>query len=198
MPVIATIDDFEEQATLGDWYTFYDATGMMPELVLEPVTRGAPSSTLGLQFSGSGQTGWGAGVGIGIGCTDVSAYQGISFWAIGNTPVTIQVAIPETQSGDCPASTSGVCYSHPQKQVTVSSRWQQFYVPWADFAQQTSGNPGDLTTRQVIMAVQFSAFQAKDVTGEWQFVVDDLAFYSGTSGTAGFAGAAGASGAGGV
>jgi hypothetical protein len=79
-------------------------------------------------------------------CSDVSKFDGISFWAKGGNgaPVRFLAVIPATDPtsgfGDCDKATS-VCSDHPGMLFTVSAKWQAYHVAWSELAQYGWGSP---------------------------------------------------------
>src|SRR6185503_6483333 len=116
-----------ESGDLAGWYGFADAT---PSGVLTPLAAQAPGasgSELGGHLVGTGFSDFGGGMGFGLGCWDVSAFEGIAFWAKGTSSadnrLNFQVAIPATHAvadgGDC----TELCFDHLSKKVTLGPDW---------------------------------------------------------------------------
>ena len=78
-------------------------------------------------------------------CTDVSAFDGISFYAKGRGGDKLRLAtsIPATDpiadGGDCEEASS-VCWDHPGKGFVLSSQWQQYHVAWSELEQHGWGS----------------------------------------------------------
>jgi len=76
------IADFEDGTTSG-WWDSYDATPTASHEPLSVEGPGAAETEYALVFSGTGHEDWGANVGVSLGCTDVSEFDGITFYAKG-------------------------------------------------------------------------------------------------------------------
>ena len=89
-----------------------------------------------MHFSGTGHEDWGANFGTTLGCTDVSAFDGISFFAKGTsrTDDVLQViaqvpaAHPAGSGGDCLEN----CWSHPRAPITLTEGWGHYTLPFGD------------------------------------------------------------------
>jgi hypothetical protein len=107
----------------------------------------------------------------GIYCVDVTAFDGVTFWAKGKagSKVEVNFVIPETNAvadgGDC---TTG-CYSHPRKSITLTADWAQYSVT---FASATAGNA------KVQGRIQELGWLSPD--SDWDFSLDEIQFYKGT------------------
>jgi hypothetical protein len=79
-------------------------------------------------------------------CSDVSLFDGVSFWAKGqgNAHLRFLAVIPATDPtsgfGDCDSATS-LCSDHPGMPFTVGDQWQLYHVAWHDLAQYGWGTP---------------------------------------------------------
>ncbi len=117
----------------------------------------------------------------GIYCADISAFDGISFWAktgiAAGSTVAVNFVLPNTNAevknadgkeagGDCVGMT---CYNHPKKSITLTGTWAQYTVAFADAA------GGSAKVKNV---VQELGFLSPDAT--WDFSLDEIAFYKGT------------------
>jgi hypothetical protein len=157
------------------------------------IMPGAATTAHGGQYKGTGanlSTKMGFGVGAiynlvidptaGIYCADISAFDGVSFWAktgiAAGSTVNVNFALPNTNAevmnsdgkeagGDCKTG----CYNHPHKLVTLSADWMQYTVAFADAA-GGSAKVGHL--------VQLLGFLSPDAA--WDFSLDEIAFYKTT------------------
>jgi hypothetical protein len=117
--------------------------------------------------------------GHGIYCVEISAFTGVAFWAKAATAgstITLNFVLPNTNmasmndagmptGGDC---TMG-CYNHPKVPFTLTTEWKQYT---ATFAQAAGGSA------KVAGVIQELAFLSPD--SNWDFSLDEIAFYSGT------------------
>ncbi len=201
-PADAFIDDLE---TLRDgntdptspgpaWYGFNDVT---PSNSIKPVRAagGALNTGFFVHYSGTGAKtpvngGFGVGLEINLGvdptnhiyCVDASAFTGVSFWAKAanstNAKITAGFVTPQQNmvmnNGDCPDSDAAGCNNYPQKAFTLTTDWQQYTV---DFATAV-GTKGAKVVAGKVQQVLWLA-----PTSDWDFSVDEVAFYSGTAPT---------------
>ncbi len=85
-------------------------------------------------------------MGLSLFCDDVSAFDGISFWAKGrgDDHVRFLIAIPATDAkpgrGDCNPD-QVKCNDHPGKALILSSDWAEYTVTWDELAQYGWGEP---------------------------------------------------------
>jgi hypothetical protein len=169
------ISDFEN-GDLHGWYD-YGAMGALHKLVIG--SPGAAGTTKDGHLAAIDLTSFGAGMGFGTGCWDVSALDGISFWAKGTAgtdgTIQLQVAIPATHSvevgGDCVSQ----CNDHPSKRVTLTPQWKQYTVAFRDLTQAGFGAPAKYGG--IMMAVNWVSVSGPAV----DFWVDEVALYSGTA-----------------
>jgi hypothetical protein len=108
----------------------------------------------------------------GIYCVDISAFDGIAFWAKAATAgskVGVNFVIPETNAqadgGDCLSK----CYSHPFKEITLTTTWAQYTVTFAEAA----GGSATVKNR-----LQLLGWLSPD--SNWDFSLDEIRFYKGT------------------
>jgi hypothetical protein len=114
----------------------------------------------------------------GIYCIDISAFTGVSFWAkaAAGSQVSLNFVLPQTNmvmendagmqlGGDCMSN----CYNHPRVTFTLTTQWAQYTAP---FATATGG------TSTVMGVIQELAWLSPD--SNWDFTLDEIAFYSGT------------------
>jgi hypothetical protein len=142
-PASATVDDFETDFSQG-WYEFADKSGTATGPTSIAVTGGAPGSTKGLQFAGTGFTSGPMNFGVGIGklgaCIDVSGYTGLTFWAKGNTTLSVELDTPGSKpvmlGGDCPYT--ALCSDLLTTRLQLDSTWTMYQVPWTQLEQAAS------------------------------------------------------------
>jgi hypothetical protein len=111
-------------------------------------------------------------------CIDISAFDGVSFWAKGATAgsvVSLNFVLPQTNmastdsmgrpnGGDCTAN----CYNHPFASVTLTTAWAQYAVKFSD------AGGGSASVANVIQEL---AWLSPD--SDWDFSLDEIAFYKG-------------------
>ena len=203
------VDDFEcvtapctAPKTVADgWSTFNDlgtpgADAADNTIKMLSIMPGAGGTAHAGQYMGTGanttKTAPGFGVGAifnvvidptaGIYCADISAFDGVSFWAktgiAAGSNVNVNFVLPNTNAeskdpmtmkengGDC---VGNACYNHPKKLVAITSAWAQYHVT---FAEATGGSA------KVKSLIQELGFLSPDAT--WDFSLDEIAFYKGT------------------
>jgi hypothetical protein len=183
------IDDFEADPISTAWSSFNNLApaGMDNSIMITRAAGGALSTGFYGHYMGTGAktpTMGGFGVGTlyniaidnkGIFCVDVTAFDGLSFWAKAGTAgahVGVNFVVPETNltpNGDC--LVAATCYNHPQKLITLTADWQQYTVT---FASATGGTGAKIKGR-----VQQIGFLSPDAN--WDFSIDELQFYKGTA-----------------
>ncbi|HEY2516034.1 MAG TPA: hypothetical protein VGI39_34420 [Polyangiaceae bacterium] len=186
------IDDFEEAAISPGWSSFNDVQPKANAFVITQIAGGAASTGHAGRYTGTGAkltTAGGFGVGTvynvaidpaaGVLCIDISAFDGISFWAKAGTAgakVSVNFVLPQTNmagtdssgrpnGGDCTSK----CYNHPHASVTLSATWAQYTVKFSD----ASGGSAKVGTK-----LQELAWLSAD--SDWDFSLDEIAFYKGT------------------
>jgi hypothetical protein len=219
----AFIEDFEEAMISPGWSSFndlgapgVDAADNMFKMM--QVAGGAVGTAHSGEYQGTGANTTKTAPGFGVGtifnvaidnsamiyCADISAFDGISFWAktgIAGSTVNVNFVLPSTNAkstdptlggGDCTAA----CYNHPYKTVTLTSDWQNYTVKFSD------AKGGSALVKNVIQELGWLSPDAA-----WDFSLDEIAFYKGTaptgpvgtgSGGASSAGGAGSGGSGGA
>lgn len=198
----AFIDDFEEPTGISTgWSSFNDVSPTINAFKITQVTPGAVNTAHSGHYAGTGaklSTAGGFGVGtlynvginatIGQFCVDISAFDGVSFWAkAGNTTdvkISLNYVLPQYNEmvlndagvaiggGDCPPGPSGTgptCFNYPKVQFTLTTDWAQYKAPFA------SANMGSGPVGSVIQEV---LWLSPDVN--WDFYLDEIAFYKGT------------------
>ncbi len=148
------IEDFEDgdtriiehQGRNGLWYDIGDGTGTQTRGV---VTGGPSGSNYAIHYYGSGFTDWGSGVGFNfidpsggpMQPYDASQMQGIKFWARiePGSNSAIRIALPNSQThpdgGQC-----STCWDHFGIDLTLTTTWQQYTVPFSSLTQQGWGS----------------------------------------------------------
>jgi hypothetical protein len=188
------IDDFEETAgLLPGWYSFNDIPGMPDMFKLAIAAGGAAMTAHAGHYAGMGARtptagGYGVGAtfnlvidpGAGLYCVDVSAFDGIAFWAKAATDmskISLNFAVPATNKatmdmmgrpngGDCTVN----CYNHPRVTFTLTTSWAQYTAKFADAA----GGSAKVTNNLIQEIVFISA------DTNWDFSIDEIAYYKGT------------------
>jgi hypothetical protein len=169
----AKIDNFEEATISPGWSSFNDVMPTPNSFKIAQVAGGAVGTAHAGHYAGMGaKTAAKGGFGVGliynnaidvnaaIYCVDVSAFDGVAFWA--NPKATD----PTIGGGDCTAA----CYNHPFKSVTLDSAdWKQYSVTFAE----ASG--GSAKVKNVIQQLGWLSPDA-----DWDFSIDEIQFYKGT------------------
>jgi hypothetical protein len=187
------IDDFEDgdaQIALvagrnGSWFSANDGSGQQspaPNAATLPtlLSPARGTSTLALHTSGSGFTGWGALVGANFavnGTTalayDISAQQGLSFWAkLGKATSVKQVRVSIRDYDTLYGCTT--CGDHFGITATLTDTFQSIQVPFSSMTQLGWGRPKAAAfdpKRTYAVTFVWSPYQSFDV---W---IDDLTFY---------------------
>lgn len=170
-----------------------------------PITIGTdpldPSSTFAVHVTGSGQENVGtthsfaqltvsldAASGPRIGSVDVTPYTGVQFYAIVNTGrsgarLTVGDLYTDPVGGLC-TTTPGQptsCYDHPGAQLTITTTWTKYQVPFASLTQLGFGNPspvGQVFPKDAITLLKWDiGIPMTGPTAPWELWVDDLTFY---------------------
>ncbi len=191
----AFIDDFEEPMILPGWSSFNDETPAPNLYRITQVMGGAAGTAHSGEYRGSGAISVAAG-GFGVGtvfndaidpangtyCVDISAFDGVSFWAKSATAgstITVNFVLPSTNAistdnlgrpngGDCNPKTAQ-CYDHPRVPVTLTADWAHYTV------QFSAATGGSATVGRIIQEI---AWLSPDAA--WDFSLDEIAFYKGT------------------
>jgi len=180
------VDDFEEDAFLPGWSSFNDVQPTSNAFKIAQEAGGAIGTGHFGHYMGTGaKTPTMGGFGVGtiynmaidhtalIACVDVTAFDGLTFWAkaaTAGTKVGVNFVVPKTNmtpDGDC---TTG-CYNHPQKLVTLTTDWAQYTVP---FSAAVGGTGAKVEGR-----IQQIGFLSPDAN--WDFSIDELQLYKGTA-----------------
>jgi hypothetical protein len=192
----AKLDDFEASVISPGWSAYADLgpPGPDPTDNLFSVARVSPGAALTSgagQYKGTGGNpvlkppGFGVGAILnvaldptsGVYCADISAFDGVSFWAksgVADTVFDVAFIIPATNArspdpkfpgGDCLTG----CYNHPRKRVALSGAWEQYTVRFFDAA------GGSAKVKNLIQEI---AWVSPDST--WDFSLDEITFYKGT------------------
>jgi hypothetical protein len=198
-PAYAFVDDFEETTGISPgWSAFNDVTPTENSFMLMLEMPGAVGTAHAGHYAGTGAktaTMGGFGVGLiynvaidptaGVYCIDISAFDGVSFWAKAATAastVSLNFVLPSTNAvstvgdagvqngGDCvPNATNSNCYNHPRVTVTLTTSWAQYAV---QFSQGAGGSA------KVANVIQELGWLSPDAS--WDFSLDEIAFYKGT------------------
>lgn len=186
----AYIDNFEDDTRFLGWYAFSDTTPPnMPKP--ERVPSGAASTAYAAHVHATGiksskAMGYGAGFGFGLvdpakgACVDLTAFDGISFWAKGtvgtDNSLKFQIVSPSTQPsdsepvGDCVPG-SACAFKHPAKTITLTADWKQFVIKFSELA------PATAYTGKVL------GFNLITDGPDYDVQVDEATFFSGTAPT---------------
>jgi hypothetical protein len=179
------VDDFEDTLLSPGWSTFNDVMAAPNSFKLLLEAGGAVGTGHFGHYAGTGAKttamgGYGVGVVYnmaidkvaGIYCIDISAFDGVTFWAkaaTAGTRVSLIFVVPETNAqadgGDCLQN----CYNHPSKPITLTSAWAQYS---ATFAEATGGSA------TVKNRLQILGWLSPD--SNWDFSLDEIQLYKGT------------------
>jgi hypothetical protein len=192
-PTNGKVDDFEASVISPAWSSFSDVMPTHDIFRMTLVTNdGAATTQHSGEYKGMGvittaQGGFGAGTVFntaidpknGIYCIDISAFDGVSFWAKAATTgsrVSVNFVLPETNAtskdaqgllngGDCTSQ----CYAHPNKMVTLTDQWAQYTVKFSE----AGGGTATVQNRiqELLWITPDSSFD---------FSLDEIAFYKGT------------------
>jgi hypothetical protein len=191
----AYIDNFEEATRFDGWYGFADTEPASPAIAR--VAGGALATGFGAHYAATGihtptattKKGFGAGAGFnlvntagGETCLDVTAFDGISFWAKGTSGtgniVKFQMIVPATQpadeapKGDCASKMAACAYVHPAKAITLEADWKQYAIPFSDMTSAAAKVTGKILGFNVITPDE-----------AWDFSIDEVTFYKGDAPT---------------
>jgi hypothetical protein len=180
------VDDFEGASLSPGWSTFND---VMPTPNSFKMTQDAGGAALGTahfgHYAGMGARtpvmgGYGVGAiynvaidtAAGIYCIDISAFDGVTFWAKAATAgakLGVNFVVPQTNAkadgGDCLTG----CFLHPAKTITLTTQWAQYSVTFAE----ASGGTAKVTNR-----LQELGWLSPDLN--WDVSLDEIQFYKGT------------------
>jgi hypothetical protein len=120
-------------------------------------------------------------------CVDASVFTGVSFWAkVGNaanatvvanfvipsqnvpTPALVEAGAPDA---DCTSVAAGACYNFPQKTFALSTVWKQYTINFAEVTGATGAKIVHGRLQQLMWLAP---------TTNWDFSLDEIAFYNGT------------------
>jgi hypothetical protein len=195
------VDNFEDDTRFTGWYSYAAVPAGMTAAAFEVVAGGERGMAGHLANTGinTGTAKFGSGVGFNMrdaldACADVSAFDGVSFWAKGvsGTSGTVSfLAVVAAQQavadgGDCTAAmqTAGNCFKHPQADFKLTADWKQYTIKWADLA------PQSLIAGRIILALQWIS-----VGPAFDFSIDEISLYKGDAPTGPVEPATGAGGA---
>ena len=175
-PPLPLIADFEHGVT--GWASYMGEGGNTVFGSVQNTQPGAAQTTFAATFSGgAAQT---SGMFHTQYCSDVSAFDGISFYAKGKggDHVRFLAVIPATDPtavyGDCDSATS-VCSDHPGMPFVLSDQWQAYHVAWKDLAQYGWGTKASFAG--VLNAVLW--INDGPVAG-FELSIDQVKLYAGT------------------
>ena len=187
------VDDFEADPILPGWSSFNNLLPAAPDnsIMIMREAGGADTTAFAGHYMGAGaKTPVMGGFGVGtiynmaidpmnmIFCVDISAFDGVTFWAKAGTTalpsakIGVNFVVPATNQapqGDCPM-TSTTCFNHPQKSITLTTDWQQYSVPFSAAVGGTGAKVGSV--------IQELGWLSPDST--WDFWLDEIQLYKGT------------------
>jgi hypothetical protein len=160
-----------------------------------------PSSTFAVHVTGSGQQNTGTTFAFAqltaslnapsatqIGTVDATAFTGIQFYAIISTGatgarLTVGDIYTDPIGGRC-TTTPGQptsCFDNPGAQLTISTAWTKYQIPFASLTQLGFGNPsptGAMFPKNAITHLKWDiGIPMTGPTAAWELWVDDLTFY---------------------
>jgi hypothetical protein len=178
-----------------------DITPVVPT----PITIGSspldPTSTFAVHVTGSGQQNVGTSPSFAqltvslntpsaslLGSVDVTAYTGVQFYAIVNTGatgarLTVRDLYTDPIGGRCnPASGQPTsCFDDPGAQLTITTTWTKYQIPFASLVQIGFGNPSPVGAdfpKNAITHIKWDiGIPMSGPTAAWELWVDDLTFY---------------------
>jgi hypothetical protein len=186
------VDDFEADPILPGWSSFNNLApaAMDNSIMIMRAAGGADGTAFAGHYVGTGaKTPVMGGFGVGtiynmaidttamIYCVDISAFDGVTFWAkagptaLPSAKIGVNFVIPSTNQapqGDCPM-TSTTCFNHPQKQITLTTDWQQYSVAFSAAVGGTGAKVGSV--------IQELGWLSPDST--WDFWLDEIQLYKG-------------------
>jgi hypothetical protein len=190
-PPLALIDNMEadtgqilmQQGRSGAWFTYNDATAgavqsPMPGGACLPdlIPGGTACDRLAAHTFGGGFSTWGAGMGFLLRDTkpyDASMYKGIKFSARGaSTFVRVNIPTSATEAVAYGGTCVQQCEDHFGMDITPTSAWQGFTIPFADLGQLGWGAPARFDPKAVI-AVEFLI----SPTPKFDVWIDVVSFY---------------------
>jgi hypothetical protein len=148
----AKVENFEDATISPGWSSFDEpADGGAHDVFKMTLvtTEGAATTKQSGEYQGTGvktvkEGGFGAGTVFNVAidkangffCIDVSAFDGVAFWAKAGTTgkqINVSFVVPETNptgapGGDCTAN----CYNHPSKTITLTDQWAQYTVKFSE------------------------------------------------------------------
>ena len=183
------LDGFEDQDLVleqsagrgGVWYLFDDGSvgtaGPTPLACSKLSSAPAELGVYAMHVTATGFTGWGSGLGVdfraGKKPYDASKLSGVRFWArVGegkNTRHRLQLvdATTDALGGKCnPASSAPdgeKCDDHFGKNLTLTSSWALYVVPFAELSQIGWGNPAAALDKTTLYGLQLTAKAKLDV-----------------------------------
>ena len=190
-----TADASDATKVPPSWYGFNDVQPTGNAIQAVRTAGGAIATGFGARYFGTGAKtpvagGYGVGLEVNVGvakdlptpqyCVDASAFKGVSFWAKAGSATTATISagfvVPSQNQvkngGDCLDSLPAAkCNNYPQKNFTLTTEWAQYTV---DF----EGLKGSTGATVVAGKVQQILWLAP--TKDWDFSIDEVAFYATT------------------
>jgi len=156
------------------------------------------ASTYALRIADTLAMNYGGGMGTWLSaCLNATAFQGISFWVRGNSPMskaTLTMFMQETLPsapvkttdpiGTCPGATASCI--HPSFPFNVTDTWTQIQVPWASFTPGNAAGTPVTPDGRNITQIQFGValIWGPDASNTYvpmpapyELVIDTLTFY---------------------
>jgi hypothetical protein len=189
----AKVDDFEAATLNLGWSSFNDVQPTPDAFKMVQEAGGALGTGHFGHYAGMGAKtpvlgGYGVGVIFNaavdrvamIYCVDVSAFDGVSFWAkaatVGSSRVALNFVIPSTNGPPTPGAVSDGdcvtgCFNHPMTAITLTTDWAPYSVTFA----AAVGGTGARVTMNRLQALGWLSPDAN-----WDFSIDEIQFYKGT------------------
>lgn len=182
------IDDFEDgdgrispfERRAGFWSATNDNTGKQQPALRSPfpmsrIPGGRGASQYALHVSGGKFSKWGALLSAELSarrCYDASVYAGLTFWTRGRGSINVvakmtQIA-PEEYGGSCTHD----CYDAHLATLTLSNKWQEQRVTWAELKQKGYGQVVPFDPRS-LLSLEFTVGPEQTPFDFW---VDDIRF----------------------
>jgi hypothetical protein len=105
-------------------------------------------------------------------CYDASAYAGLTFWARGRGSFNVVAKMTQVAPGEFGGSCTHDCYDSHRATITLSNRWQEQRVTWAELKQKGFGQALPFDPRS-LLSLEFTVGPEQTPFDFW---VDDVRF----------------------
>ncbi len=177
------VDNLENQALWGSWFTTNDATAGGTQTPMGAFkAESDPLLGFAAHTTGTGFTNWGAGLGLNLagvkGCFDPAQTSGLRFKARGSGDLIIAAVIagtvPPTSGGTCMSDTG--CFDTHKVGVTLQSEWLIYEVDWSVLHQAGWGEPAAFDPASLLTL----SFTVPPHQMPFDFWIDDIELKQGT------------------